>query len=117
MPRQRRTIARSLWPRIFWRAGPGRDRGGFPAAFDEVSQPSAADVQVDVGLGQFALVDVGEGAVRVERLEVKPDRPLRQNLGAAGGDECCDDRIEPVPARVPAARTRNQVNMAIRRIR
>jgi hypothetical protein len=45
------------------------------------------------------------------------DRPLRQDRCPAGGDEGGDDRVEEVPARVPAATTRGQVNIAIRRIR
>ena len=99
------------------RPGPGGDGGGLAAAFDEVGQPGAADAQVDVGQGQVAIVGAGEGAVGVEPLEVELDRPLRQDLRAAGGDEGRDDRVEAVAARVAAASTRSQVNIAIRRIR
>ena len=72
--------------------------------------------QLEVGQGQ---VDrgAGEGAVGVERLEVELDRPFRQDRCLAGGDERRHHRVEPVPARVPVASTRSQVNIAIVRIR
>ena len=87
-----------------------------PRSTKSASQ-ARADVQVEVGQGQVALVAAGEGAVGVESLEVELDRPLRQDLGAAGGDEGRHDRVEAVAARVAAASTRSQVNIAIRRIR
>ncbi len=95
----------------------GRDGGRLAAALDEVSEPGSTGIQVEVGQGEVALVRAGEGPVRVQPLEVELDRPLRQDLGAAGGDEGGDDRVETVAARVAARRTRRQVNMTIRRIR
>ena len=62
-------------------------------------------------------VGTGEVAIGVQPFEVELDRPLRQDLGPAGGDEGGHDRVEPVAARVAAATTRSQVNMTIRRIR
>ena len=52
------------------------------------------DPEFDVGQGQLPLVGAGEGAVRVQALEVELDRPLRKDLGATGGDELGDDRVE-----------------------
>jgi hypothetical protein len=49
--------------------------------------------------------------------EVELDGPLRQDLGAAGSDERRHDRVEAVAPWVPAASTRSQVNIALRRIR
>ena len=62
--------------------------------------------------------DLLSGLVEADaRVEVELDRPLRQDLGAAGGDERPDDSVETVASRVAAATTRSQVNMAIRLIR
>ena len=90
---------------------------GLRSALDEVGQPGATDVQVEVGQGQVVLVGAGERAVGVQALEVELDRPLRQDLRATGGDEARHDRVEAVAARVRARSTRRQVNMKIRRIR
>ena len=73
--------------------------------------------QVDIGQAEVAIVGTGELAIGVQPFEVELDRPLRQDLGAAGGDEGGHDRVEAVAARVAAASTRRQVNMAIRRMR
>ena len=93
------------------------DGGRFAAALDQGGQPGAADVQVQVRQGQGALGAASKGAVRVGPLEVELDRPLGEDRCSAGGDEGGNDRVEPVAARVPAASTRSQVNIAIRRIR
>ena len=81
------------------------------------SASQARLVEVEVGQGQIAIGTAGEGAVGVEPLEIELDRLCREVLGAAGGDEGGDDRVEAVAARVTAASTRSQVNFAIRRIR
>lgn len=99
------------------RPGPGRHGGRLATAFDEVGQPGAADVEVDIGQGEFVIVGTGEGAIGVRPVEEELDRPLRQDLGATGGGQGGDDRVEAVAPRVPAASTRSQVNIAIRRIR
>jgi hypothetical protein len=63
------------------------------------------------------IVGTGEVAIGVQPFEVELDRPLRQDLGATGGDEGGHDGVEAMAPRVPAAITRSQVNIAIRRIR
>ncbi|HEX5824628.1 MAG TPA: hypothetical protein VFY18_09245, partial [Candidatus Limnocylindrales bacterium] len=43
--------------------------------------------------------------------ECRLNRPLRQGCRPASGGEGGHDRVEEVPARVPAASTRSQVNI------
>jgi hypothetical protein len=61
------------------RACPGGDGGRLATALDEVGQPGPADVQVDIGQREVAIVGTGEVAIGVQALEVELDRPLRQD--------------------------------------
>jgi hypothetical protein len=55
-----------------------------------------------IGQGQVPLPGAGEGAARVERLDVELDRPPRQDGCPTGGDEGGDNRLERMPAPVAA---------------
>jgi hypothetical protein len=80
-------------------------------------------IKPSAGLGTHRLTStivrgiVGTLSLASGSIEVEIDRPLRQDLGAAGRDERSDRGIKRVAARVPVRSTRRQVNIAFRRIR
>ena len=53
--------------------GLGRRPSGLAAPFDEVGEPGASHSQVQIGEAQIAIFTAGEGAVRVQPLEVELD--------------------------------------------
>lgn len=84
---------------------------------DEVGEPRASDVEVEVGEGQRAPIVASEVAIGGQALKIELDRGRREVAGSAVGAERANHCVKAMAPRVTTIRTRNQVNIAIRRIR